>query len=101
MENKNLIAIETFCTFHKVEHSFIYTIEDAGLIEIIVVDERPFIYEEKLTNLERIVRLYKELDINPEGIGAVLQLLDKIEDLQRENHRLRKKLEWIEGYIGG
>jgi len=101
MENKDLIAVETFCTFHKVEHSFIYMIEDAGLIEIIIVDDRPFVYEEKITNLERIVRLYKELDINPEGIGAVLQLLDKIEDLQRENYALKKKLERIERYLEG
>jgi len=99
MENRNLIAIETFCTFHKVKHSFIYMIEDAGLIEIIVVDNRPFVYEEKLSSLERIVRLYKELDINPEGIGAVLQLLDKIEDLQRENYVLKKRLERIEGSL--
>jgi len=97
MENKNLIAIETFCTYHNVEHSFIYTIEDAGLIEIILVDDSSFIYEEKLSDLERIVRLYKELDINPEGIVAVLQLLDRIDDLQKENYYLKKKLERLKG----
>lgn len=97
MENKNLIAIETFCTYHNVEHSFIYTIEDAGLIEIILIDKNSFIYEDNLSDLERIVRLYKELDINAEGIGAVLQLLDKIDDLQRENYYLKKKLEKFTG----
>lgn len=97
MENKNLIAIETFCTYHNVEHSFIYTIEDAGLIEIILIDESSFIDEEKLSDLEKIVRLYKELGINPEGIGAVLQLLESIEDLQRENYYLKKKLERLGG----
>jgi len=97
MENRNLIAIETFCTYHNVEHSFIYTIEDAGLIEIILVDAGSFIYEEKLSDLERIVRLYKELEINAEGIGAVLQLLDKIDDLQRENYYLKKKLDRLGG----
>lgn len=97
MENKNLIAIETFCTYHNVEYSFIYTIEDAGLIEIILIDKNSFIYEDNLSDLERIVRLYKELDINAEGIGAVLQLLDKIDDLQRENYYLKKKLEKFTG----
>lgn len=98
MENKNLIAVETFCTYHNVEHSFIYTIEDAGLIEIILVEESSFIPEDKITELEKIVRLNKELDINAEGIGAVLQLLDRIDDLQRENQYLKKKLKRLEGW---
>ncbi|HSJ68221.1 MAG TPA: chaperone modulator CbpM [Anditalea sp.] len=93
MEYRNLIAIETFCTYHNVENSFIYTVEDAGLIEIILVDDVYFIDEDHLSDLERIVRLYKELDINAEGIGAILQLLDRIDDLQRENDFLKKKLE--------
>jgi len=97
MENKSLIAIETFCTYHNVDHSFIYTIEEAGLIEIILIDDSCFINEERLNELEKMVRLYKELGVNPEGIGVVLQLLENIEYLQKENDILKKKL----GRLGG
>ena len=56
-------------------------------------EEAEFFLEEKaLTRMEQIVRLYKDLDLSPEGVEVVMGLLDKIEKLQEENFTLIKKL---------
>jgi hypothetical protein len=92
MENRNRITIETFCRYHEVEENFLFTVQEVGLIQLEIIENKPFIPEEKLSELERIVRLHRELEINPEGIGAVLQLLGKIESLQKENQELKNRL---------
>jgi chaperone modulatory protein CbpM len=92
MQNPKMIEIETFCRYHHVEKTFVFSVQEEGLIEIVASEEGSYIPEEKLSVLEKIIRLHQELEINPKGIGAVLHLLDKIESLQRENHALKNKL---------
>ncbi len=99
MTNRKMIEIETFCRYHHVEKTFVFTVQEEGLIEIVASDKGSFIPEEKLSALEKIVRLHQELEINPKGIGAVLLLLDKIETLQKENHTLKNKLKRFESEL--
>lgn len=96
MENSNLIAIDTFCHYHKVDVSFVTTIQELDLINFVFVEESRFILEEKLPLLEKIVRLHKELEINPEGIEIVLHLLERIDFLDKENQFLKSKLTRLE-----
>ncbi|SDZ38574.1 MerR HTH family regulatory protein [Rhodonellum ikkaensis] len=100
MENSSLIAIDAFCSFHNVDISFVSSIQEQDLITIVFVEETGFIQEEKLPLLEKIVRLYKELEINPEGIGVVLHLLDRIDFLQKENQSLKRRLSRLESLEG-
>jgi chaperone modulatory protein CbpM len=93
MDRSSHITIHSFCSYHEVEISFIATIQEEGLLGSLPLEEEQVIGEEELLMLERIVRLYKGLNINPEGIGAVLHLLDKIDELQKENQELRKRLD--------
>lgn len=96
MENEKMITIETFCRYHQVEENFVFSIQEAGLIEFQYLESTSFIAEENIAQLEKIVRLHRELDINPEGIGAILELLQRIDFLQRDNQTLRNKLKWFE-----
>ena len=96
MGNSELIAIDAFCSFHNVDISFVSTIQEMDLITVVFVEESGFIEEENLPLLEKIVRLYKELEINPEGIGVVLHLLERIDFLQKENQSLKSKLTRLE-----
>ncbi|WP_366448910.1 chaperone modulator CbpM [Cecembia sp.] len=41
--------------------------------------------------------MYKDLGLSPEGVDVVVGLLDRIQDLQEENRRLKGKL----GKLGG
>jgi hypothetical protein len=90
---QNLILVEKLCTHYDVELSFFKELDTIGLIEIVIINETQFIHQDKLSDLEKMIRLQRELDLNLEGIDIVLNLLQKVEALQRQlnavNNRLR------------
>ena len=96
METTDMIVLDEFCTSHQVEVSFVRTLEEHGLIETIIVNETVCIQENELPKLEQIVRLHQELNINSEGIDAVINLLTRIENMQNEIIELRNKLNFHE-----
>ena len=92
MENSNLIAIETFCTSHGIETTFVYAVQEIGLIEVVSIDQASYIRQEQLRDLEKTIRLHRELEINFEGISAIFQLLGQVDNMQQEINTLRNKL---------
>jgi hypothetical protein len=98
MNKGNIIPANEFCASHNIEISFINSLQDAGLIEITTIKETEYIYENQLNELEKIVRLYYELDINLEGIETVIHLLQRINGLQDEITLLRNRLRLYEGF---
>ncbi|MBA2250376.1 MAG: chaperone modulator CbpM [Chitinophagaceae bacterium] len=93
---ENLIPADDFCTYYKVEYSFINSLEEYGLIELIRTEKTKFIDINKLHDLEKLVRLHYDLDINLEGIEAITHLLQRVEDMQQEIILLRNKLSLYE-----
>ena len=93
MTTQNLILIEKLCMYYEVELSFFKDLDNIGLIEIVVINQTQFIHQDKLSDLEKIVRLQSELELNLEGIDIVFNLLQKVETLQSQlnsaNNRLR------------
>ena len=96
MEQTDMIVLDEFCTSHKVEVSFVRTLEEHGLIETIIINETLYIQENELSKLEQIVRLHQELNINSEGADAIINLLKRIENMQNEITVLRNKLSFYE-----
>src|SRR5258708_24978164 len=96
MQTQHLISAEEFCIHHQVEYSFINSLHQFGLIEIKTIEETRFIDTEKLSELEKFVRLHYDLDINLEGIEAITFLLQKVEGLQDEINALKNKLNLYE-----
>ena len=96
MEPDDLIEADEFCASHKIEFSFITTLHELGLVQITTIKETGFIPSSQLPKLEQFVRLHYELDINPEGIDAVNNLLDRIKNLQTEIKTLRNRLRLYE-----
>lgn len=92
METDNLILVEQFCSNWEVEFSFVNSLSDHDLIEIIVVDGKKYISNEQLKKLERAIHFYHELNINIEGIEVIHNLLDQIDDLQEELRITKNKL---------
>jgi hypothetical protein len=98
MYKGNLIPADEFCTSHNIQISFISSLQEAGLIEITTVEETEYIHKNQLHELEKIVRLYYELDINLEGIETVIHLLQRINDMQDEITILKNRLRLYESY---
>lgn len=96
METTDMIVLDEFCTNHHVEVSFVRTLEEHGLIETIIVNETLYIQENELSKLEQILRLHQELNINSEGVDAIINLLKRIENMQNEITVLRNKLNFYE-----
>ena len=98
MNKGNMIPAIEFCDCYNIEFSFLHSLQEAGLIEIATIKEIDYIYEGQLYKLEKIIRLYYELDINLEGIEIVINLLERIKDMQDEITLLKNRLRLYEGY---
>jgi len=92
MSTKHLITATDFCIYHKLEHSFITDLQEAGLIKITVVNETTYIADDELYKLERMIRLHNDLDINIAGIEAITHLLARLENIQEEMRLLKNDL---------
>ena len=98
METDQLMATDKFCTFYNVEHAFIESLEEVGLIETVVVQEVQFIHIPHLQKIERIIRLYDDLNINPEGIEAIDRLLDRMDQMNSEIVYLKNQLRFYQEF---
>ena len=96
MKTEYLVAVDTFCANHNIEVSFISLLQQNGLIEITTVKETCFIEHDQLLQLEKMIRLYYEMDINLEGIETIDYLLLNINSLQEEVRTLRNRLRLYE-----
>ncbi|MEI8073623.1 MAG: chaperone modulator CbpM [Bacteroidota bacterium] len=84
MEMQEYIPIDLFCKQHGIEVTVISSLHEYGLIELIQIDESEYLLNKQLADAEKIVRLYSDLNINPEGIDVILNLLQTIKEMQSQ-----------------
>jgi len=96
MSRANLIPLDQLCTQYKVEMSFFTNLYEFGLVEISTVEQSLYIHEEKIGDIEKMIRMHQELNINFEGIDTVLNLLAKMEDLQTQLRDVKNRLRLYE-----
>jgi hypothetical protein len=92
MQKEEMIIIDEFCIHHNIDIGFINSLQDSGLIKITHNDEKLYLPESQLSELEKMVRLFYELDINLEGIETITYLLTRMNQMQREIIRLNNRL---------
>ena len=96
MNTENLILLKTVCTHYKVELSFFTHLNEIGLIEIQIIEQSPYVREDQMYDIERMIRLHHELDVNIEGIDVVFNLLEKIDDLKKDLIATKNRLRLYE-----
>ena len=96
MQTEEIIIVNEFCIHHNVDLNFIYALKDSGLIEITVSEDRLYMPEAQLAGLEKMVRLYYEMDINLEGIETITHLLNHMNEMQKEIGTLKNRLNLYE-----
>ncbi len=99
MGARKYIRIKEFCNSHEIEESFVYELQEFEVIKLEFRDREPILQLTELPRLEKMLRLHRELQINPEGLQAVDHLLKKVRDLQEEVKHLRNKLTRFEDYL--
>jgi len=92
MQTEEMITASEFCIHHKIELSFIDALQKSGLIEITRQEETILVPVNQLPQLEKMVRLYYELDINLEGIETITYLLQRMNDMQQRIAQLSNRL---------
>lgn len=87
------IHIQDFCRSHEIEESFIIELNSNDLVSIEIIENQQFIIQDDLPQIERMVRLHRDLDINLEGIAAIYHLLVRTQQMQDEIRMLRNRLQ--------
>lgn len=96
MNTENLILLKNLCSNYQVELSFFIHLSEIGLIEIEIIEESPYIREDQIKDIERMIRMHHELEVNPEGIDVVFNLLQKIDHLQKDLNSIKNRLKLYE-----
>ena len=96
MATQDLILIEKLCLHYKIEFSFFDALDNIGLIEIKIFEENKYLYQDKIGDVEKMIRLHHELNLNMEGIDIVFNLLENEMKLKEEINKLRNKLRLYE-----
>ena len=96
MELKDFIPIVRLCEHYSVEISFFDELHEEGLISITTLEQTSYLHQDKISDVEKMIRIHQELNINTEGIDAVFNLLQKIDSLQNELNKLHNRLRLYE-----
>lgn len=96
MQTEQMIVAHEFCIHHNIDITFITALKESGLIEVTILEEKLCIPESQLPDLEKLVRLYYEMDINLEGIETITNLLRKMHEMQQEIQMLNNRLSLYE-----
>lgn len=92
METKNLISIQQFCSNYNIPKSFIDSLYDYELIEIVFEENEYYLRLTEINEVEKMMRLHYDLDINMEGVDAIYNLLKQVDSLKKEITLLQNKL---------
>lgn len=96
MQTQHLILIRDFCVYHNVEITFVETLAANDLIETTMVEQTLYVEPAQLTQLEKFVRLHRDLNIHTDDLDVVADLLDRVEGLQSQVVTLQNRLRFYE-----
>ena len=96
METQELIIVEVFCQECQIDASLIWELEEFGLIQTIQHNKTKYIDKNQIVMVEKIVRLHIDLNINKEGIEVILDLLEKVNQLNSDIKMLKERLHLYE-----
>ena len=92
MATTELILIQQICNCHDIEFTFMNDLNELGLIEIYTVEDYKYIHEDQLKDVEKMIRMHRELNINLEGIDAIYNLQQRIDQLEQELTQSQNRL---------
>lgn len=96
MEKTGLIPAKDFCLHHSISYTFVTGLCEAGLVEVVTIEQEQYIHPDYVAHLEKLARLHTELEINMEGIEAIAHLLHQVEELQQQVRHISGRLQMYE-----
>ncbi len=92
MKTAQYISVTKLCSLYEIEVSFVSRLHEIGLLELTPINKDPHIHNKALDNFEKMIRMHRDLDINPEGIDVIFNLLEKVDRLHEELQLLKDQL---------
>ena len=92
MENEKLISLRNISSNYNIEISFIRSLSELGILNVITLEDDECIEVDCLADVERLMRMHYDLEINLAGIEAIWHLLQRIIDMQNELIRLKNRV---------
>ena len=92
MATQDMITAQDFCIHHNVEISFIQSLNESGLIEVTQQEETLCVPLHQLPQVEKMVRVYYDMDINMERLETITHLLNRMNEMQQEIVKLQNRL---------
>jgi len=92
MKEQDLIPIGTLCEQYRLKLSFFEEMGEIGLIELTVYKGGKHLHQDSLHQVEKILRIHRELRVNLEGVDVVMNILQRQEQLRQELLRVQNRL---------
>ena len=92
MKTAQYISVTKLCSLYEIEVSFVSHLNEIGLISVTSIDKHPHIHNNDLVDFEKMIRMHRDLEINPEGIDVIFNLLEKVDSLHEELLLLKSQL---------
>ncbi|TRX76298.1 chaperone modulator CbpM [Pseudomonas mangiferae] len=87
-------GLDEFCRSTNLSRDVLVEIVELGILEPREPDVEPWSFDETALILaRRAVRLKQDFELDWPGIALAIRLLDELEQVKRENRRLRQRLE--------
>ena len=96
MSKEKFIPLQKLCELYKIEMSFFSSLNEIGLIQITSIEESNYIHQDKINDIEKMIRMHRDLEINIEGIDIAFNLLQKIDELENELNTIKNRLKIYE-----
>lgn len=97
MQKEEMITANEFCLHHNIDLSFIYSLQDSGLLQTETVGESIFVPVGQLSHLEKLVKWHYEMDINIQGLETITHLLSRLDNMHHQIIQLSNRLSRYEG----
>jgi hypothetical protein len=94
MNTNNIIAVPEFCSYYNIPDTFIESLYNIEIIDIVMQENIKCIKKEQINIIEKMMRLHYQLDINFEGLDVINNLLNHITDLQNKIIKLHNKIDF-------
>ena len=92
MRSKDLFPVGQLCELYDIEFAFFRELGEIGLIDLRICQGEHCIHQDALHQVEKIIRIHRDLHVNLEGIDVVMNMLRRQEELEEELLRLTNKL---------
>ncbi|WP_160717520.1 chaperone modulator CbpM [Chitinophaga solisilvae] len=88
METQHSITVEQCSQYYSISSSFIFDLDEHGLITLLRMEEEAYLDYDQLPLLEKYMRLHYDLQVNMEGLEAISHLLERVQLLHATIRRL-------------